>query len=144
MPAHQRTGSRVHRTQPRSSALELRHSHHSSHQHPAHAHTRTHTHLLNQHSVLKNSSGFCTTSNSRGPAFFRPDHDDSHRGRMRDGMVHSLRGFRSRFQISFAIQNSNKFSEIQSFQCQILLLRRECVLAVAAAVEADCPTCPSV
>jgi hypothetical protein len=28
----------------------------------------------------------------------------------RDGMVHSLRGFRSRFQISFAIQNSNKFS----------------------------------
>jgi hypothetical protein len=34
------------------------------------------------------------------------------------GMVHSLRGFRSRFQIYFAIQNSNKFSEIR---CQILL-----------------------
>ncbi len=32
-------------------------------------------------------------------------------------MVHSVRGFRSRFHISFAIQNSNKFSEIR---CQIL------------------------
>ena len=35
-------------------------------------------------------------------------------GAARDGMAHSLRGVRSRFQISFAVRNSNKFSAIFS------------------------------